>query len=63
MPDDLTSCRRDMFGYGNVGGLAATSLNVPSATVTALWCPGLHNGHPWMPLLIRRNKLRHLVIG
>lgn len=60
---ELKECRKDMFGYGNVGGLAATSLNTPSATVTALWCPGVHNGNPWLPLIIRRKKLRHLIIG
>ena len=56
-------CEAHAFGYGNVGGLVATSLNVPTATATAIWCPGMYKGSPWMPLLIRRNKLRHLVLG
>jgi HD superfamily phosphohydrolase len=67
-PDQLTLeesqyCEARAFGYGNVGGLVATGLNVPTATVTALWCPGIYKRSPWMPLMIRRNKLRHLVIG
>jgi deoxynucleoside triphosphate triphosphohydrolase SAMHD1 len=62
-PQESTFCDERAFGYGNVGGLVATILNVPTATATAIWCPGMHRGSPWMPLLIRRNKLRHLVIG
>jgi HD superfamily phosphohydrolase len=60
---DEAFCRANAFGYGGAGGLLATATNVPTSTVTALWCPGLHNGSPWMPLLIRQNKLRHLVLG
>jgi hypothetical protein len=51
------------FGYGNVGGLVATASNVPTATATAIWSPGMYKGGPWMPLMIRCNKFRHLVIG
>jgi hypothetical protein len=60
---DLSWCKADAFGYRNAGGLIATATNVPTSTVTALWCPGMHNGQPWMPLLIRSHKLRHLVVG
>ncbi len=62
-PQDLAFCDAHAFGYNGAGGLLATATNVPTSTVTALWCPGVHNGSPWMPLLIRQNKLRHLVLG
>jgi deoxynucleoside triphosphate triphosphohydrolase SAMHD1 len=62
-PDEHKYCADRAFGYANVGGLVATNWNVPTATATPIWCPGLHSGAPWLPLLIRRNKLRHLVIG
>jgi HD superfamily phosphohydrolase len=61
--EDKAFCDANAFGYGGAGGLLATATNVPTSTVTALWCPGLHNDSPWMPLLIRQNKLRHLVLG
>jgi hypothetical protein len=56
-------CVDNAFGYGAAGGLLITTTNVPSSTVTALWCPGIHNQSPWMPLVIRQNKLRHLVLA
>jgi deoxynucleoside triphosphate triphosphohydrolase SAMHD1 len=59
----LGYCKGKAFGYGNVGSLVATASNVPTATVTAIWSPGMYRGSPWMPLMIRRNKLRHLVLG
>jgi hypothetical protein len=61
--DELKFCRERAFGYGNVGSLVATASNVPTATVTGVWSPGMYRRSPWMPLLIRRNKLRHLVLG
>lgn len=51
------------FGYGNVGALISTATNVPTSTVTALWCPGIHNNSPWLPLVIRQRKLRHLILA
>jgi deoxynucleoside triphosphate triphosphohydrolase SAMHD1 len=67
-PDELTGperleCAEKSFGYENAGGLTATSTNVPTSTVTPLWSPGIYRGNPWMPLLIRQNKLRHLVVA
>ena len=66
--DDLVSkdahdCDGRAFGYGNVGALVVTPFSVPTATVTALWQPGMYNGQPWFPLTIRTNKLNNLVIG
>jgi deoxynucleoside triphosphate triphosphohydrolase SAMHD1 len=56
-------CRKHAFGYNNAGGLLTTLLSVPTGTVTPLWLPGLYRGQPWMPLVLRTNKLKHLVIG
>jgi deoxynucleoside triphosphate triphosphohydrolase SAMHD1 len=61
--EEIAYCQARAFGYGNAGSLVATASNVPTATVTAIWSPGIHKGSPWMPLMIRRNKLRHLVLG
>lgn len=56
-------CRKHAFGYNNAGGLLTTLLSVPTGTVTPLWLPGLYEGQPWTPLVLRTNKLKHLVIG
>jgi hypothetical protein len=56
-------CSQMAFGYANAGGLTATSSNVPSSTITALWSPGLYLGSPWMPLLIRQKRLKSLILG
>ncbi len=56
-------CREHAFGYNNAGGLLTTLLSVPTGTVTPLWLPGLYRRQPWMPLVLRTNKLKHLVIG
>lgn len=56
-------CAGKEFGYGNVGSLLATAINVPTSTVTAIWSPGIFAARGWMPLMIRRNKLRHLVVS
>ncbi len=62
-PSELEDCNGRSFGYGNFGALLTTDDNVPTSTVTALWCPGLVQGRPWMPLLLRKGKLRHLIVG
>jgi hypothetical protein len=56
------ACRRDALGYSGARGLACSPVNVPAGTVTALWCPGLYQGQPWIPLLMRRGYLKHLVL-
>jgi deoxynucleoside triphosphate triphosphohydrolase SAMHD1 len=61
--NEKAHCKKRSFGYQNVGGWITTILSVPTATVTPLWCPGLYKGQPWMPLLLRSNKLKHLVVG
>lgn len=61
--EQVAICETMALGYGNVGGLTATVSNVPSSTVTAIWCPGLYNDSPWMPLLIRQNKIKALILA
>lgn len=56
-------CRADALGYDGARGLLATLFNVPTFTLTPLWCPGLFRNAPWMPLVIRRGYIRHLVLG
>jgi deoxynucleoside triphosphate triphosphohydrolase SAMHD1 len=56
-------CLKDALGYGNAEGLLTTIFNVPVSTITALWCPGLFERRPWMPLLLRRGYLEQLVIS
>ncbi len=61
------------LGYGRLEALVATSFSVPTATYPAFWCPGFRNVPqdqgkspfqiPWMPLFLRTNMLRHLVLG
>lgn len=51
------------FGYDGVGALVSTNKSVPTSTVTALWCPGEHNGSPWMPLLLRYGRFNKLIFG
>jgi deoxynucleoside triphosphate triphosphohydrolase SAMHD1 len=60
---DLKNCERDALGYRGAKALVTTLLSVPTGTLTPLWCPGFHNGEPWMPLLIRRGYLEKLVIS
>lgn len=56
------SCERDAVGYGGGQWLLATPFNVPTSTYTALWCPGIYRGKPWVPLLIRRGYLKKLIV-
>lgn len=61
-------CEKKALGYGNAEGLLATSLNVPSSTYTALWCPGTYRLRPegpeipWLPLLIRDGHALNAVL-
>ncbi len=64
-----SECERRALGYSNAEGMLATSLNVPSSTYTALWCPGTYlsptsNGRqiPWLPLLIRDGQEASVIV-
>ncbi|WP_180356119.1 HD domain-containing protein [Aliirhizobium smilacinae] len=55
-------CKNDSFGYHGAGALMCSPLNVAVGTITAFWAPGYYNGAPWVPLLLRRGYLNHLVL-
>ena len=57
------ACYANALGYSNAEGLLMTIFNVPVSTITALWCPGMVEQRPWMPLLLRRGYLQHLVLS
>lgn len=61
--DELAECARDALGYGNGRNLVATYLNVPTSTLTCFWHPGMFNGHPWMPFVIRRGYVTRLIVA
>jgi hypothetical protein len=60
--EEAASCKSDALGYSGARALACSPSNVPAGTLTALWCPGVFHGEPWIPLLIRRGYLKHLVL-
>lgn len=61
--DERRECDENSLGYGNARNLIATYLNVPTSTFTCFWHPGMFNGHPWMPLTIRRGHLSRLIVA
>jgi HD superfamily phosphohydrolase len=61
--DEIKACsERGALGYGNKRCAFVTPFNVPSGSITALWCPGLVRSIPWVPLFIRRGYLKHLIL-
>ena len=50
-------------GNGNIGTVMVTGSSAPSHTLTALWCPGVYEGQPWIPLFLRRGYRKKLVLG
>ena len=57
------ACKNNALGYDNMGGRYVTHRNVPVSTFTAIWCPGIYEDRPWMPLAIRRGYSKKLVLG
>jgi deoxynucleoside triphosphate triphosphohydrolase SAMHD1 len=47
-----------LLGYGNRGLLVCNNQNTPSHALTLLWCEGRYLGRPWLPLLVRREKIK-----
>jgi HD superfamily phosphohydrolase len=45
------------LGYGNRAMLLASTVNVPSQTLTCIWDHGQYDGAEWIPLLPRRRKI------
>ena len=52
--EGFQGARDDSLGYGGQASLIMTTRNAPSHAVTALWCPGIAHGRPWVPLFLRR---------
>lgn len=61
--DQQARCEKDALGYDGASALVCTGINVLAGTVIAFWCPGIYRGEAWMPLLIRRGYLKHLVLA
>lgn len=57
------SIQKDALGYGGHASTVVTQNNVPSHVITAFWCPGMHEGRAWLPLLLRRGYRKHLVLS
>jgi deoxynucleoside triphosphate triphosphohydrolase SAMHD1 len=49
----IESCR---LGYANAEAMVIFPYNIPTMTVTALWCKGSVDGIPWIPLAERRRR-------
>ncbi|MDP9649673.1 phosphoribosyltransferase-like protein [Paraburkholderia caledonica] len=55
-PADSEKSEERALGYGNRAMLFATSVNVPTQTLTVIWRSGTTDLVEWMPLLRRRTK-------
>lgn len=44
------------LGYANAEAMVLFPYNVPTMTITALWCSGIYNGSKWIPLAERRRR-------
>lgn len=62
-PEHMAALRSDALGYGGEASVIMTLFNAPSHAITALWCPGVFAGQPWLPLFLRRGYRKHLVLG
>lgn len=61
--DAEQALRADALGYGGHGSVMTTESGGPTHSLTALWCPGIYNGEPWLPLFLRRGYRKHIVLG
>lgn len=56
-------CDENALGYSGKRHCVATLFNVPTSTITAMWCPGVYKGDPWCPLLLRRGYFSDVTIA
>lgn len=49
----IKSCK---LGYANAEAMVLFPYNIPTMTITALWCRGKINDIPWIPLAERRRR-------
>lgn len=55
--EKVESCK---LGYASAEAMVLFPYNIPTMTVTALWCKGeLANGIPWVPLAERRRRVKN----
>jgi HD superfamily phosphohydrolase len=54
--EKIESCR---LGYANAEAMVLFPYNIPTMTITALWCKGvIADGIPWVPLAERRRRTK-----
>jgi HD superfamily phosphohydrolase len=53
--DKIQSCK---LGYSNAEAMVLFPYNIPTMTITPLWCKGEVNGIPWIPLAERRRRTK-----
>lgn len=51
--EKVESCK---LGYANAESMVMFPYNIPTMTITALWCKGEIDGEAWMPLAERRRR-------
>ena len=51
--EKVESCK---LGYANAEAMVLFPYNIPTMTITALWCRGDIDGTPWIPLAERRRR-------
>jgi len=57
---DESGIERYTLGYANAEAMVVFPYNVPTMTISALWCEGkLNNNIPWIPLVERRRRSKN----
>jgi len=72
----MSEAETHALGYSGLQSAYAHSLNVPTTTLTAFWCPGVVSNSvrfsadetkelsmPWLPLFLRSKHTKYLAIG
>jgi HD superfamily phosphohydrolase len=54
--EKIESCN---LGYANAEAMVVFPYNIPTMTITALWCNGVVDGIPWIPLAERRRRSKN----
>jgi HD superfamily phosphohydrolase len=51
------------LGYAGAEAMVLFPYNIPTMTITALWCKGEGDGIPWIPLAERRRRMKNGVLS
>jgi HD superfamily phosphohydrolase len=54
-PEKVESCK---LGYAKAEAMVLFPYNIPTMTITALWCNGIVDDAPWIPLAERRRRTK-----